>query len=1359
MAFLDKSKANYAFKALNGKAHTSNGRELSNESIASGVTLSASRIFADAINSNPADSSNSGIVSAQITLVLEAIAGSDTFTLGEYQGYRAKLGASVPASLVGITNPITGSPYAANDYVGSIIPQSFGDNFRPILYSDAAATIEIPPSSAADWFIDCFAGIIVQEGSEDGGTPFILGANGRLKAYIYTGRSVKDALTSGGGGGGGGSSEWLDSAKGFSQDLIGGTNAFFNFYDDTALTNHIDQSLLVNGLRWIHIGSTVSGLNIYNPTTNTFTTGSISNNDVVQYYVSMGTSGTIGYEKTTPSLGTNIVFDADNTTIFRFTGSTWVPTANTTASNGLTKVGADVQLGGLLTQITSIDGNNAYALNIVQLDNAQLYANNGIQIQNNTSGNLQLGNYGSGSTQMFTGSSTDQLYIQHGGTGSMEVQNIGASEFRIQNDGAGDASSSGANGLIIQNDAGGSDLSIVSNAQSLKLTNNGAGAFDITNNSSGGGMIIADNSSFGITVNSTDTFTVNSLNANINTSGAINLVTSTPNFGTITINSPGTVNLQGDTHLNLKASGDMIISSPTGSATFAGAQYSQDFSTNFTPRSLVDAEWVYNSIASAGTAGASAITASNGLTKNGEDIELGGDLTQDTTIGGPSSSAYNLHIGDPSGLQSFTVTTVANSSLYSSGGNIDLTTGSGTIQIAANGSGFVEIDLSASATGFTIQDGRSGGNQTGIEYAGDYSANYTSRSLIDKGYLVSVTGGSPVTASNGLNKVGQNVQLGGNLITPTTVTLQGNDLTFSQGTAGGSTLKYAGDYSADYTIRSLVDKGYVDALLQGLDLKASVKATTTGTNITLSGAQTIDGVSIIAGDRVLVKDQTIASQNGIYVASAGAWTIAPDFVQGDVKSGAFTFVELGTLYAGTGWVLTTPDPITVGVTSLTFVQFSAAGVISASNGLTQTGQSIVLGGTLTSDITFTGSPFNFNVGDPSGLNAINLRANTGIALYTANNPIDLTAGNGAINMSGNSGSNFVTMNMDSSSSTGFYIQDGRTGSNQVGLVYSGDYSAHYTNRSLVDKQFVVNQVYQAGTAGAVTVSNGLTDVNNHITLGGTLTQDTTIDTASNSFVVTSDATTNRVDYFFVTNSANTNAPSAYIDASYAVAASPLTSVSMLAYNNLFGSGFYASADDTGVVTVDNNYASMYYSNGGLYNEVVTDAHGFYLQTNSNNIIAADNAGHLNVTATTFTLTNSLSSSTSGYDIVVRDQSSGILNKISSSVLTGSVPTLADKNLTPSAGTNGTSGYGNATGLTITYPPSAHGYVEVTVNGIMAVLGTGLGIGECYFAVPGSGGTIGRATNAIQAGDQFFWNEVNAGYYLDANDSVSFLYSV
>jgi hypothetical protein len=131
-------------------------------------------------------------------------------------------------------------------------------------------------------------------------------------------------------------------------------------------------------------------------------------------------------------------------------------------------------------------------------------------------------------------------------------------------------------------------------------------------------------------------------------------------------------------------------------------------------------------------------------------------------------------------------------------------------------------------------------------------------------------------------------------------------------------------------------KQYVDAVAQGLDTKPSVIAATTA-NITLSAPQTIDGIAVIAGDRVLVKNQSTASQNGIYVVAAGAWTRATDADAWAELPGAFVFVEKGTINADCGFVCTVDAGGTIGSTSVTFAQFSGAGTYSATGGVTLTG--------------------------------------------------------------------------------------------------------------------------------------------------------------------------------------------------------------------------------------------------------------------------------------------------------------------------------------------------------------------------------------------------------------------------------------
>lgn len=140
-------------------------------------------------------------------------------------------------------------------------------------------------------------------------------------------------------------------------------------------------------------------------------------------------------------------------------------------------------------------------------------------------------------------------------------------------------------------------------------------------------------------------------------------------------------------------------------------------------------------------------------------------------------------------------------------------------------------------------------------------------------------------------------------------------------------------------------KAYVDAARTGLDVKASCRVATTA-NITLSGTQTIDGVAVIAGERVLVKNQSTASQNGIYVVAAGVWSRSTDAdTDAEVTSGMFTFVEEGTVNDNSGWVLSTANPIVVGTTDLTFVQFSGAGSIEAGDGLVKSGNTINAVGT------------------------------------------------------------------------------------------------------------------------------------------------------------------------------------------------------------------------------------------------------------------------------------------------------------------------------------------------------------------------------------------------------------------------------
>lgn len=220
----------------------------------------------------------------------------------------------------------------------------------------------------------------------------------------------------------------------------------------------------------------------------------------------------------------------------------------------------------------------------------------------------------------------------------------------------------------------------------------------------------------------------------------------------------------------------------------------------------------------------------------------------------------------------------------------------------------------------------------------------------------------------------------------------------------------------------IANKGYVDSVAQGLDVKASCVYSTTG-NITLSGLGTQAGgdwpVSLTAGDRVLVKNQGSSQFNGIYIAAAGPWSRSADMnVWSEVPS-AFTFIEAGTTLADTGWVCTANQGGTIDVTAMPWSQFSGAGTYLAGNGLSLTGNtfavvangstlnvsssgvkisdtypgqtSITTLGTISTGV-WNGTDIAVADGGTGASDAANARANLSAAVLGANNDITSMSG-------------------------------------------------------------------------------------------------------------------------------------------------------------------------------------------------------------------------------------------------------------------------------------------------------------------------------------------------------------------------------
>jgi hypothetical protein len=191
-----------------------------------------------------------------------------------------------------------------------------------------------------------------------------------------------------------------------------------------------------------------------------------------------------------------------------------------------------------------------------------------------------------------------------------------------------------------------------------------------------------------------------------------------------------------------------------------------------------------------------------------------------------------------------------------------------------------------------------------------------------------------------------NININSNTISSTN---SNGDITLAPNGTGTVKVPSGYDDRSGQNSLTLVTKGYVDAVKQALDIKESVHAASTA-NVSLTAGSSgleagdvIDGVTLVAGDRVLLKNQTTASENGIYVAVASGGTPARSDdanASADVTSGMFVWVEEGTANADQGYVLTTNNVITLNTTNLTFTQFSGAGQITAGNGLTKSGNTI-----------------------------------------------------------------------------------------------------------------------------------------------------------------------------------------------------------------------------------------------------------------------------------------------------------------------------------------------------------------------------------------------------------------------------------
>lgn len=273
------------------------------------------------------------------------------------------------------------------------------------------------------------------------------------------------------------------------------------------------------------------------------------------------------------------------------------------------------------------------------------------------------------------------------------------------------------------------------------------------------------------------------------------------------------------------------------------------------------------------------------------------------------------------------------------------------IPIAGNGA-FVDTSTNQTIAGTKTFSSTIDGSVNGN--AGTATTLATGRTIAITGDLSytsgSFNGSANVTGTGTLATVNANV---GTFI-KTTVNAKGlvtaaasaniNDLTVPTADYGFGGFKITG-LADPVNAQDAATKSYVDSTAQGLDTKASCLVASTANIATLSGLLTIDGVTVAAGDRVLVKNQTAQADNGIYVASATAWSRSADMNLWAEFPAAYTFIEQGTAQADTGWVCTVNQGGTLGTTPVTWAQFSGAGSYTAGTGLTLTGTTFSISNT------------------------------------------------------------------------------------------------------------------------------------------------------------------------------------------------------------------------------------------------------------------------------------------------------------------------------------------------------------------------------------------------------------------------------
>jgi hypothetical protein len=808
--------------------------------------------------------------------------------------------------------------------------------------------------------------------------------------------------------------------------------------------------------------------------------------------------------------------------------------------------------------------------------------------------------------------------------------------------------------------------------------------------------------------------------------------------------------------------GDVTGTIQDDSSNKYGLIYADDYSATFASQSLITKQYVDDAVA-ASTTGVSEVNAGDGLVQNGptgsvtldvvggtginanandaNDIEI--DFTQVATgLQGngltANSGVLDVNVGDGLVINSDVVeanvadgltindssqigvsATIAGDGLTFSAGVLDVNTSNG---ISISGDDVVLGGAINTVTNLTIGTGGSltftdnRSTTIGVEYAADYSTDFTDRSLVDKAYVDSVAQGLIIHDP---------VEVG------TLDSLQntfGTTFTYNNGTVGvGSTL-------------------------------------TSDTNIHLNSTG-IDGLTtVLVGDSVLVKNEATDAYNGIYIITdLGATGSSPiiftrrtDFdsppgASDGIHDGDFTFIGQGTSQADTGWVQTETwgTASVVGTTPINFVQFSSAGVIQAGGGLSQTGQIFNVGAgagitVSTNDVavdftevaeTLQGAGLTANAG------VVNVGAGTGITVNADDVAVDFTEVADLLQGQGLT-SNSGVINVDLTSNGGLTFSGaGDTGTLQVEVDNS--------TITIVNGQLVASA---QGDITGVTAGNGLS--------GGGTTGFVTLDvnlgidgglTFSGDDIVVDEA---NFDYTILNTNLQGNGLTANAGVLDVNTGNGLTINSDVVEADLLIDGGLTFSSGQIEVSVDNTTIQIV--NGELVATTLGDIQGV---TAGAGLIGGGDSGFLQMDVE-ITAQGGLTFSAAGDGGTLEVETDGTTIQVNASgqlevLNTGGQPVytqMAETSVTTSPNTDNVS-----TTIAIDSTPSDYSRIQIFVNGQLQNLGDGVTTTDCYFR--DSSNTTTRGINEIVATDVLYWNGAIAGFRLTTSDVISISYEV